>query len=45
MKTNVEDINDEFDEFQNYLSKKDKHLKLLVKYDLLTDLELDDLKF
>lgn len=45
MKTNVEDINDEFAEFQNYLSKKDKHLKLLVRYDLLTDLELDDLKF
>lgn len=45
MKTNVEDINDEFAEFQNYLSKKDKHLKLLVKYDLLEDLDIDDLRF
>ena len=43
MKTN-EDINNEFDEFQNYLSKKDKHLKLLLKYDLLDELDYEDLK-
>ena len=40
----VEDINDDFAEFQDYLTKKDKHLKLLVRFEL-DDLDLDDLKF
>lgn len=38
-----EDINNEFDDFQDYLSRKEKNLKLLTKFNL--DFEDFDFKF
>ena len=32
-------INKEYEEFKNYLDKKDKKLKLLVKFDLNEDID------
>ena len=39
----VEEINDDFAEYQEYLAKKDKRLKLLVGFEL--DISDEDLKF
>lgn len=39
MKT--EDINNEFDDFQDYLSRKEKNLKLLTKFNLDFDDDFD----
>lgn len=38
-----EDINNEFDDFQDYLSRKEKNLKLLPKFNV--DFEDFDFKF
>jgi hypothetical protein len=34
-----EQINDEYEEFQEYLDKKDKKIKLLVKFDLNEEID------
>lgn len=39
MKT--EDINNEFDDFQEYLSRKEKNLKLITKFNLDFDDDFD----
>lgn len=36
-----EDINNEFDDFQDYLSRKEKNLKLLPKFNLDFDDNFD----
>lgn len=36
-----EDINNEFDDFQEYLSRKEKNLKLLPKFNLDFDDDFD----
>lgn len=36
-----EDINNEFDDFQEYLSRKEKNLKLLTKFNLDFDDDFD----
>lgn len=36
-----EDINNEFDDFQDYLSRKEKNLKLLTKFNLDFDDDFD----
>lgn len=36
-----EDINNEFDYFQDYLSRKEKNLKLLTKFNLDFDDDFD----
>ncbi len=36
-----EDINNEFDDFQDYLSRKEKNLKLLNKFNLDFDDDFD----
>lgn len=36
-----EDINNEFDDFQNYLSRKEKNLKLIPKFNLDFDDDFD----
>ena len=40
-----EHINKEYEEFQKYLDKKEKKIKLLVKFDLIEDIDtvLDEL--
>lgn len=42
MKDRLEDINNEFDEFQDYLTRKEKNLKLIPKFNLdFDDLDLN----
>lgn len=36
-----EDINNEFDDFQDYLSRKEKNLKLIPKFNLDFDDDFD----
>lgn len=41
MKDRLEEINEEFDEYLDYLSRKEKNLKLLTKFNL----DFDDFDF
>lgn len=41
MKDRLEEINEEFDEYLDYLSRKEKNLKLLTKFNLDFDDDFD----
>ena len=41
MKDRLDEINEEFDEYLDYLSRKEKNLKLLTKFNL----DFDDFDF
>lgn len=41
MKDRLEEINEEYDDYLNYLSRKEKNLKLLPKFNL----DFDDFDF
>ena len=41
MKDRLDEINEEFDEYLDYLSKKEKNLKLLTKFNLDFDDDFD----
>lgn len=42
MKDRLEDINNKFDDFQDYLTRKEKNLKLIPKFNLdFDDLDLN----
>lgn len=41
MKDRLDEINDEYDDYLNYLSRKEKNLKLLPKFNLDFDDDFD----
>lgn len=41
MKDRLDEINEEFDEYLDYLSRKEKNLKLLTKFNLDFDDDFD----
>lgn len=41
MKDRLDEINDEYDDYLNYLSRKEKNLKLLTKFNLDFDDDFD----